>query len=117
MEITFEAAKVGEARAWVTIEAYQNGFVMAKSVTTYELTETMTPYRYALSNQLHDDDLEIKVTFRTEADDGSMDSIRLENLRGTLQTECVGLAYYDGKTANEKSRAHTGGVTFDLLDR
>ena len=76
VEITFEAAKVGQTRAWVTFEVYQNGCLMNKSVTTYELTETMMPYRYALSNQLYDDDLEIKVTFHTEPNDGSMESIK-----------------------------------------
>ncbi len=116
-EITFTAAKVGEARAWVTIEVWHDGCLLSDSVTTYELTETMTPYRYALANQLYDDDLEIKVTFHTEAGDGSMDSIKLENLRGTLQYENAGFVYYDGNKANRRSQAHVGGVTFDLLDR
>ncbi len=117
VEITFNAAKIGGSRAWVTIEAYHGGCLLEASATTYELTETMIPYRYVLSNQLYDSKLEIKVTFHTEADDGSMDAIKLEHLCGTLQTECVGLAYYDGKVANAKNKAHVGGVTFDLLNR
>ncbi len=116
-EITFTAAKVGEAGAWVTIEVWHDGCLMSDSVTTYELTETMTPYRYVLSNQLYDDDLEIKVTFHTEASDGSMESIKLEALRGTLQYENAGFMYYDRNKANRISQAHVGGVTFDLLDR
>ncbi len=116
-EITFTAAKVGDAAAWVTIEVYHDGCLLKDSVTTYQLTETMTPYRYVLSNQLYEDDLEIKITFHTEAGDGSMDSIKVENLYGTLQTERVGFTYYDGAAANRKSKAHEGGVTFDILDR
>ncbi|MBP3665972.1 MAG: family 14 glycosylhydrolase [Clostridia bacterium] len=117
VEITFTAAKVGEARAWVTIEVWHNGCLLNNSVTTYELTETMTPYRYAFSNQLYDDDLEVKVTFHTEAGDGSMENVKLENLRGTLQYENAGFVYYDGGRANRKSMPHVGGVTFDILDR
>ena len=101
----------------MTIEAYHSGCLLEASVTTYELTETMTPYRYVLSNQLYDSKLEIKVAFHTDAEDGSMESIQIDHLCGTLQTECVGLAYYDGKEANNISKAHVGGVTFDLLDR
>ncbi len=117
VEITFTAAKVGEARAWVTFEVWHDGCLLSDSVTTYELTETMIPYRYAFCNQFYDDDLELKVTFHTEAGDGSMENIKLENLRGTLQYENAGLVYYDGERANRKSKAHVGGVTFDILDR
>ena len=117
VEITFTAAKVGAQRAWVTFEVYHGDSLMPKSVTTYELTETMTPYRYVLANQLYDDGLQIKVTFHTEDGDGSMENIRVEDLRGTLQKENAGFAYYDKGTANRLSKAHVGGVTFDLLDR
>ena len=84
VEITFAAAKVGTQRAWVTIEVYHGDCLMPKSVTTYELTETMTPYRYVLANQLYDDGLQIKITVHTESGDGSMENIRVEDLRGTL---------------------------------
>lgn len=116
-EITFVAAKKGDARAWVTFEVWCNGYLMNESITTYELSTDMTPYRYVLSNQIYDENLEIKVTFHTEAGDGSMDSIVLENMYGTLQTENAGFVYYDGNQVNRISKAHQGGVTFDLLDR
>ena len=58
-----------------------------------------------------------KITFHTEAGDGSMENIKVENMKGTFQREHVGLSYYDGGRANSRSRAHEGGVTFDLLDR
>ena len=116
-EITFVAAKVGEASARVTFEVWHDGCLLIDSVTTYELTETMTPYRYVLSNQLYDDDLEIKVTFHTEAGDGSMENIKVEKLQGTLQYENAGFIYYNRGKANRISKAHVGGVTFDLLDR
>lgn len=116
-EITFCAAKTGEGRAWVTVEVYQDGCRLDKSITTYELTDIMTPYRFVLWNQIYDDDLEIKVTFHTEEGDGSMDRIHLEGMSGTLQTEMIGFSFYDGAEANQKSRAHIGGVSFDLLDR
>ena len=117
VEITFTAAKVGTQRAWVTFEVYHGDCLMPKSVTTYELTEAMTPYRYVLANQLYDDGLQVKVTFHTESGEGSMENIRVENLCGTLQKENVGFAYYEKAMANRLSKAHVGGVTFDLLDR
>ena len=71
--------------------------------------------RFVLSNQLYESGLEVRITFHTEADDGSMDSIVLENLYGTLQTEKANYAYYGQNPADNE--AHKGGVTFDLLDR
>ncbi len=117
VEITFAAAKTCESRAWVEIEVWHEGTLLRDSSTTYELTETMTPYRYVLSNQLYEKGLEIKITFHTEENDGSMESIRLEELKGTLQTECAGFVYYNGEEAPQLCKAHVGGVTFDLLDR
>ncbi len=117
VEITFAAAKTGDARAWVTIEVLHKGCVVDDSTVTYELTDTLTPYRYVLSNQLYESGLEIVVTFHTEAGDGSMDGITVENMYGTLQTEKAGFTYYDGTKAYKLSKAHVGGVTFDILDR
>ena len=116
-EITFTAAKIGADAAWVTIEVYHDGNLLKDSVTTYQLTETMTPYRYVLSNQLYEDDLEIRITFHTAAGNGSMDSIKLENLYGTLQVESAGFRYYNGDNVRRMNEAHAGGVTFDVLDR
>ncbi|MBQ9151596.1 MAG: hypothetical protein IJX72_05040, partial [Clostridia bacterium] len=117
VEITFAASKNGDAKAWVTVEVYHKGCLVEDSTTTYELTNTLTPYRYVLSNQLYESGLEIVVTFHTEAGDGSMDTITVENLSGTLQTEKAGFTYYDGNKAYRISKAHVGGVTFDILDR
>ena len=117
VEITFAAKKSGDARAWVVIETYHKGCLVADSTTTYELTDTLTPYRYVLSNQLYESGLEVRITFRTEAGDGSMDAITVENLYGTLQTEHAGFSYYHGSRAYRMSKPHEGGVTFDLIDR
>jgi hypothetical protein len=116
-EITFAAAKKTDARAWVEIAVYHKGCRLEDSVTVYELTDTLTPFRYVLSNQLYESGLEIRITFCTESGDGSMDAITVENLRGTLQTELAGFTYYHGNQAYKISQAHVGGVTFDLLDR
>ena len=116
-EITFTAAKVGTDAAWVTIEAYHDGNLLKDSVTTYQLTEAMTAYRYVLSNQLYESDLEIRITFHTAAGNGSMDAIKLENLYGTLQVESAGFRYYNGSNVRRMNNAHAGGVTFDILDR
>ncbi len=117
VEITFTAAKTADTRAWVEISVYHKGCLVTDSTTTYELTETMTPYRYVLSNQLYESGLEIKVTFHTEDGADSMEGITLENLYGTLQTEHAGFSYYHGGKCYSMSKAHEGGVTFDLLDR
>lgn len=117
VEITFTASKSGDARAWVEFATYYKGCLVGDSTVTYELTNTLTPYRYVLSNQLYSSDLEVKVTFHTEAGDGSMDTIKVENLRGTLQTETCGFSYYDGNRAYLANKPHQGGVTFDLLNR
>lgn len=117
VEITFAASKSGVARAWVEFATYYKGCLVGDSTVTYELTNTLTPYRYVLSNQLYSSDLEVKVTFHTEAGDGSMDAIRVEDLRGTLQTESCGFSYYDGNRAHLANKPHQGGVTFDLLNR
>ena len=44
-----------------------------------------------------------------------MDSIVVQNMYGTLQTEMAFYAYYGERVA--KNEAHHGGITFDLLDR
>ena len=117
VEITFTAAKTGSAAAWVTVEVYHGETLLTDSVTTYQLTDTMTPYRFVLANQLYENDLEIRITFHNEAGDGSMAGIKLENLRGTLLLENAGFRYYDGGRVRKLNVAHQGGVTFDLLDR
>ena len=116
-EITFTAAKTGDARAWVEISVYHQGCLLEDSTTVYELTGTMTPYRYVLANQLYESGLEVSITFHTEAGDGSMETIKVENLYGSLQYEQAGFTYYNGSQANRISQAHEGGVTFDVLDR
>ena len=116
-EITFVAGKKGSARAWVEIAVYHKGCLLEESTTIYELTGAMTTYRYVLANQLYESGLEVRITFHTEAGDGSMDAIVLEDLYGTLQYEQAAFTYYDGADAYKKNEAHKGGVTFDLLDR
>ena len=117
VEITFAAAKSGEAQAWVTIEVFHKGCLVEDSTVSYDLTNELTPYRYVLSNQLYESGLEIVFTFHTEAGDESMDNITVANMYGTLQTEKAGFTYYNGTKAYRISKAHVGGVTFDILDR
>lgn len=117
VEITFVAFKSCEERAWVTIETFHKGCLVSDSTSTYELTDTRTPYRYVLANQLYESDLEIRITFHNQAQNGSMDQITVENLYGTMQTEHAGFTYYHGSKAYRLSKAHEGGVTFDILDR
>ena len=117
VEITFAAAKVIDGRAWVEIEVYNNGGLMADSTTVYELTGTMSAYRFVLSNQLYDDGgLEVKVTFKTESGD-AMNSIVVQNMYATLQTEVASYTYFANDQMYQASQAHQGGVTFDILDR
>ena len=118
VEITFAAAKVGEGRAWVEIAVYNNGGVMAESVTTYELTGTMSAYRYVLSNQLYDNNggLEVRVTFHSDSEN-DMDSIVVDDMYATFQSEVADYYYFGDAQQYTSSKAHQGGVTFDLLDR
>ena len=110
VEITFVAAKGGDAPATVRIEVYHQGCLLEDSVTTYELTDTLTPYRYVLSNQLYESGLEVVITVEGEGAD-------VQNLYGTLQTEQAAFTYYSGNRAVRSCKPHVGGVTFDLLDR
>ncbi len=116
-ELTFEAAYIGEGEATVTIEVYHAGHLLTDSVTTYTLTDTLTPYRFCLSNQLYESDLEIIVTFHSPQATDSMEGITLRHMQATLQTERTGTAYYNGTGALRASASHAGGVSFDLLDR
>lgn len=117
VEITFEAAYTGKGNAWVTFEVYHKDCLLGESVTTYQLTDTTTPYRYVLSNQLYESGLEVVITFHTDVGDGSMEGITLENMKGTLQTEAAAFTYYNGPRAFRSCVPHAGGVTFDVLDR
>ena len=113
-EITFNAMKTGSGRAWVEISVYHYGYLLEDSTSVYELTNTMSAFRYVLANQLYESGLEVKITFKTESGE-PMDSIVVENMYGTLQTEMSFYAYYGERVA--KNEAHQGGITFDLLDR
>ena len=106
--------KTGSGRAWVEISVYHYGYLLEDSTSVYELTNTMSAFRYVLANQLYESGLEVKITFKTESGE-PMDSIVVENMYGTLQTEMSFYAYYGERVA--KNEAHQGGITFDLLDR
>ena len=117
LEITFAASYTGKSGAWVTFEVYHNGCRIEDATTTYQLSDTVTPYRYVMSNQLYEEGLEVVVTFHTEAGDGSMEGIALYEFGGTLTTEQAAYQYYDGNRAVRGCKPHEGGVTFDILDR
>ena len=119
VELTFVAAYRGEGQAWATVEVYHDGCLQNKATTTYELTDTLTPYRFVLSNQLYETGMELVVTFHTTDDRNGRASTELtvENLTATLQTEVAAFTYYNGRDAETISKPHVGGVTFDILDR
>ncbi len=114
LELTFLASYSGNGKATATVEVYHNGCKLEASTTTYELTGTLTPYRYVLSNQLYDSGLELVVTFSAEGDETA---ITVSDLTATLQTESAGFSYYGGRDAYDASAPHVGGVSFDILDR
>ncbi len=113
VEWTFAAAYTGEGNAYATVEVYHNGCRMDKATTTYALTDTLTPYRYVLSNQLYESGLEVVVTFTTEG--GTLSELTVTDQSATLQTEKAAFTYYYGPNAQDYSEAHTGGVSFDIL--
>ncbi len=115
VEVTLAASYAGEGVASLLFEVYHDGCLLSRSVTAYELTSTLTTYRYVLANQLYESGMEVVVTVRTPT--GDMKGVVLQDLTATLQTETAAFTYYDGQDADKISRAHKGGVTFDLLDR
>lgn len=115
-ELTFKAAYTGEGKAYAEITVYNGGYEVPASKTVYELTNTLTPYRYVLYDQLYLDDIEIRVTFRTE--DGDNSGITVQDMQGTLQKDAVYIKYFEKNPKSYKnSIAHHGGVTFDIIDR
>ena len=115
LEITFNAAKISDKNTWVVIEVYHQGCLLEESTTRYELTDTMSVYRYVLSNQIYDKGLEVKITFHVDGEENAMTFICMENMYCTLQTEMANYKFYGESVAN--NQAHQGGVTFDILDR
>ncbi len=114
VEITLEAAST-TAGSTVTFQIYHDGFLLDQATTTYTLTDTMTPYRFVLSNQIYEEGLEIVVTFDNGS--GSMDGITVQNFKGTLQTEGTEFTYYSGNKAYRKAKSNLGGVSFDIVTR
>lgn len=117
VEITFIAAALEQTDADVRIEVYNRNCLLKDSSIVYNLTSTMTPYRYVLSNQLYDDNLEIRITFHSSGNDEPMQQISINKLCGTVQREKVGFSYYHGSELAGLCKAHEGGVTFDVIDR
>ncbi len=116
MELTFKAAYSGEGKAYAHISVYNHGCEIPAAETVYELTDTTTPYRYVLFNQLYFDDVEIRITFSTEG--GNNASITVTDMQGTIQQDTVYVKYFDKNPKSFKnSLPHQGGVTFDLIDR
>ena len=115
VELTMKASYSGQGRAYVRFSLYNQGIEMAASVVEYELTDTLTPYRYVVSNQLYMTDAEVRMTIYTE--DGDKADIQITDLKGTLQQDAVGIKYFEGIRGYLNARSHRGGVTFDLIDR
>ncbi len=116
VEVTLTAASVTPG-ATLTFAVYHKGNCLAQSVTAYTLTDTATPYRYVLSNQLYEEGLEVVITVTDASGGTSMEGITLSDLTATLQTERADFYYYNGTSALRNCLAHVGGVSFDLLDR
>lgn len=116
VELTLRASYSGAGKAFVRFSVYNSGCEMPASVEEFELTDTLSPYRYVLSNQLSLTNAEVRVEFRT-ADGGDETGLRIENMLGTLQQDSVGIKFLEKRRVQNKSKPHIGGVTFDLLDR
>ncbi len=116
VEITLRASYTGAGKAYVKFSVYNNGCEMPASVVEFELSSTMSPYRYVLSNQLSMTAAEVRVEFYT-SDDGSETGLCIEDMLGTLQQDSVGIKFLQKRRVEKQSKPHVGGVTFDLLDR
>ena len=115
-ELTFKAGYTGAGNAYAEITVYNAGCEIPASKTVYELTETLTPYRYVLYDQLYLDDIEVRITFCTEGGDNA--GITVQDMQGTIQQDGVYIKYFEKNPKSyKKSLAHHGGVTFDILDR
>ncbi len=114
VEVTLQAASTTEG-ATITFEVYHKGCRLDQATTSYTLTDTLTPYRFVLSNQLYENGLEVVVTIDNGS--GSADGVTLQDLTATLQTQKADFLYYSGTRAMRNCSSHVGGVTFDLLDR
>ncbi len=112
IEVTLQAA-TSTPGATLTFEVYHKGCRIEDATTVYTLNDTMTPYRFVLSNQLREEGLEIVVTFDGPS---GMEGIEYRELTATLQTEKADFYYYN-RNATRNCAAHVGGVTFDVLDR
>ncbi len=115
VEVTLTAS--GTPGATLTFAVYHHGNLLTNSITTYTLTDTETSYRYVLSNQLYEDDLEVVFTVTAADGSTSMEGITLSNIAATLQTEKADFYYYSGQSAIRNCSAHVGGVSFDVLRR
>ncbi len=115
VEVTLTAASIRPG-ATLTFAVYYKGNRLENSVTTYTLTDTESPYRYVLSNQLYEEGLEVVLT--VTAPDGSADTtgVTLSNIAAALQTEKADFYYYSNKNALRNCASHVGGVSFDVLE-
>ncbi len=113
VEITLLAA-AKTAGATVTFEVYHKGCFMESATTTYTLSQTLSPYRFVLSNQLYESGLEIRVIFSST--DG-MAGVEYTDLAATLHTQKADFLYFNRRNALRNCAPHVGGVSFDLLDR
>ncbi len=116
VEVTLTAAAATPG-ATLTFEVYHKGNLLADSVTVYTLTDTATPYRYVLSNQLYEDGLEVVVTVTGADGSNDLSGVTLSDISATLQTEKADFYFYSGTSAIRNCSAHAGGVSFDILDR
>lgn len=115
VELTMKACYTGSGKAYARFSVYHQGCEMPASVVEYEIGSALTPYRYVLSNQVYMENVEVRMTVYTE--DGNTSDIHVQDLKGTLQQDTVGVKFFEGERGLRNTRAHRGGVTFDLLDR
>lgn len=113
IEVSLTAAYTGTGSASVTFEVYNGGYRVEGATVTYALSATNGYYRYCLSNQLAPEGTEIRVTFHAEDES----KLTKGDISAVLETEAVGRKYFSGeKAALAASKAHVGGVTFDIID-
>ncbi len=116
VEVTL-LASTSAPGATLTFATYHEGTLLEKSVVTYTLTDTATPYRYVLSNQLYESGLEIVLTVTAADGSTDMSTVTMEDLTATLQTEKSDYLFYSSTKALRNCAPHVGGVSFDVLTR
>ncbi len=110
IELTFKGKYTGKGKGKVRIYATYDGEVLKNSVVEFELANNMQNFRYVFSNQLSLTD-NVRLVVEFEAD--SKSKIDIDDMSCTVQRESVARKYF----GQFNSKAHKGGITYDILSR